>query len=75
MVGGSVVEGLEKKRMMEEEWNSIFVSKQLLSRHYFPPNFTFGVATSAFQVLFLAKHFIALMARVAHCHLPFFRFA
>ncbi|KAH6794121.1 beta glucosidase 42 [Perilla frutescens var. hirtella] len=50
MADRSKVEGLEKKRRIEEEWNSIFSSKQSLNRHHFPPNFTFGVATSAFQV-------------------------
>ncbi|KAG8380347.1 hypothetical protein BUALT_Bualt06G0006100 [Buddleja alternifolia] len=45
-----VTEGLEKKRRIEEEWRSIYSSKQSLTRSDFPPHFTFGVATSAFQV-------------------------
>ncbi|KAK4433079.1 Beta-glucosidase 42 [Sesamum alatum] len=45
-----MVEGLEKKRKIEEEWSSIYASKQSLTRADFPPDFTFGVATAAFQV-------------------------
>ncbi|CAK9140759.1 unnamed protein product [Ilex paraguariensis] len=40
--------GLEKKRLIEEDWNSI--AKRPLSRTDFPPDFLFGVATSAYQV-------------------------
>ncbi|KAK4487886.1 hypothetical protein RD792_003624 [Penstemon davidsonii] len=46
----SMIEGLKKKRNMEDEWSSIYASKQTLTRLDFPPHFTFGVATSAFQV-------------------------
>nr|XP_016445135.1 PREDICTED: beta-glucosidase 42-like isoform X2 [Nicotiana tabacum] len=42
--------GLEKKKKIEEEWNSIYSSKHQLSRSDFPPQFIFGVATSAYQV-------------------------
>ncbi|KAL8055343.1 hypothetical protein ABFX02_04G049600 [Erythranthe guttata] len=45
-----LADGLEKKRKIEEEWSSIYLSKQPLTRPDFPPHFTFGVATSAFQV-------------------------
>ncbi|PSR98148.1 Beta-glucosidase [Actinidia chinensis var. chinensis] len=41
----------DRKRLVEEEWNSI-LSKQPspLSRTHFPPQFIFGSATSAYQV-------------------------
>lgn len=43
--------GLEKKRAIEEEWKTIYQSKQpFLSSSDFPPDFVFGVATSAYQV-------------------------
>ncbi|KAM7494433.1 hypothetical protein LguiB_029042 [Lonicera macranthoides] len=38
----------ERKRSIEEEWNSI--SNQQISLTDFPPDFLFGVATSAYQV-------------------------
>ncbi|KAK6156426.1 hypothetical protein DH2020_010674 [Rehmannia glutinosa] len=50
MANTSIVEGLEKKRKIEEEWRSIYSSKQPLTQLDFPPDFTFGVATSAYQV-------------------------
>ncbi|KAL0317545.1 UNVERIFIED_CONTAM: Beta-glucosidase 42 [Sesamum angustifolium] len=46
----AMVEGLEKKRKIEDEWRSIYATKQSLTRADFPPDFTFGVATAAFQV-------------------------
>ncbi|KAL0298492.1 UNVERIFIED_CONTAM: Beta-glucosidase 42 [Sesamum radiatum] len=50
MASTAMVEGLEKKRKIEEEWRSIYATKQSLTRADFPPDFTFGVATAAFQV-------------------------
>lgn len=46
--------GLEKKKKVEEEWNNIYNSKHQLSSADFPSYFVFGVATSAYQVLFYA---------------------
>ncbi|MFS7942696.1 putative beta-glucosidase [Helianthus anomalus] len=40
----------ERKRTMEEEWNSMIPPNHQLSPAHFPPNFLFGVATSAYQV-------------------------
>nr|GEW88684.1 beta-glucosidase 42-like [Tanacetum cinerariifolium] len=41
----------ERKKLMEEEWKSMIPSDRQVSRaHDFPPNFLFGVATSAYQV-------------------------
>ncbi|KAI5651286.1 hypothetical protein M9H77_37291 [Catharanthus roseus] len=42
--------GLDKKRAIEEEWDTIYMSKSNLSSPQFPPDFIFGVATSAYQV-------------------------
>ncbi|KAJ0644757.1 putative glycoside hydrolase superfamily [Helianthus annuus] len=42
----------ERKRLMEEEWNSRIPTGHQLSRAHFPPDFLFGVATSAYQVFF-----------------------
>ncbi|KAL0402649.1 UNVERIFIED_CONTAM: Beta-glucosidase 42 [Sesamum latifolium] len=50
MASTAMVEGLEKKRKIEEEWRSIYATKQSLTRAHFPPDFTFGVATAALQV-------------------------
>ncbi|KAK4385785.1 Beta-glucosidase 42 [Sesamum angolense] len=50
MASTAMIEGLEKKRKIEEEWRSIYATKQSLTRADFPPDFTFGVATAAFQV-------------------------
>ncbi|GFP95768.1 beta-glucosidase 42 [Phtheirospermum japonicum] len=50
MATTSMAEGLEKKKRMDEEWTSVYSSKQSLTRLDFPPNFTFGAATSAYQV-------------------------
>ncbi|CAA0814521.1 Beta-glucosidase 42 [Striga hermonthica] len=40
----------KKKKKMDEQWSSVYSSKQSLNRLHFPPNFTFGAATSAYQV-------------------------
>ncbi|KAI3757063.1 hypothetical protein L6452_04596 [Arctium lappa] len=40
----------ERKRLMEEEWNSMISTNHQLTRAHFPPKFLFGVATSAYQV-------------------------
>ncbi|PIN14108.1 Beta-glucosidase, lactase phlorizinhydrolase [Handroanthus impetiginosus] len=50
MASTSIIDGLEKKRKIEDEWRSIYSAKQTLNRQDFPPHFTFGVATAAFQV-------------------------
>ncbi|KAJ0640846.1 putative beta-glucosidase [Helianthus annuus] len=40
----------ERKRLMEEEWNSMIPTDHKLCRADFPAKFLFGVATSAYQV-------------------------
>ncbi|CAI9302150.1 unnamed protein product [Lactuca saligna] len=40
----------ERKRLVEEEWNSMISTKQQISLADFPSKFLFGVATSAYQV-------------------------
>ncbi|KVI07550.1 hypothetical protein Ccrd_014126 [Cynara cardunculus var. scolymus] len=40
----------DRKRSVEEEWNSMNSTNHQLSRAHFPPKFLFGVATSAYQV-------------------------
>ncbi|KAL3497684.1 hypothetical protein ACH5RR_040416 [Cinchona calisaya] len=51
-LSSSIMVGMEKKKAIEEEWNRIYSSKQHppLSSSHFPPEFVFGVATSAYQV-------------------------
>ncbi|MFS7996552.1 hypothetical protein Hanom_Chr12g01131261 [Helianthus anomalus] len=47
----------ERKRLMEEEWNSMIPTDHKLCRVDFPAKFLFGVATSAYQLLGMVSGF------------------
>ncbi|KAL0322272.1 UNVERIFIED_CONTAM: Beta-glucosidase 42 [Sesamum calycinum] len=68
MASTAMVEGLEKKRKIEEEWRSIYATKQSLTRADFPPDFSFGVATAAFQNSWKRSSLLTLLSWLTALH-------